>query len=213
MKQDLAQILTRIAALKVVPVIALESVDAALPLGRALVENGLPVAEITFRTSAAAAVIRTLRAAHPELLIGAGTVLNRAQVIEARAAGADFVVSPGLNPNTVLACREFDLPIIPGVNDPSAIELALELGLNALKFFPAEPSGGIRMIKALLGPYPQLKLMPTGGISPTNILDYLAIPQVIACGGSWMVADEWVRTGNFAEMGRLIREVVELVKV
>ena len=210
MNEDLQQILARIAALKIVPVIALENADGALALGRALVDNGLPVAEITFRTAAAAETIRRLRAAHPDMLIGAGTVLNRAQVEQARAAGASFIVSPGLNPNTVLACREMGLPIIPGVNDPSAIELALELGLNALKFFPAEPSGGIRMIKALLGPYPQLRLMPTGGIGPANIRDYLAIPQVIACGGSWMVTEELLRGGDWAEVGRLTRAAVEL---
>jgi 2-dehydro-3-deoxyphosphogluconate aldolase/(4S)-4-hydroxy-2-oxoglutarate aldolase len=211
MSKDLDQILTRIAALKIVPVIALDNSDDALALGRALADNGLPVAEITFRTAAAAETIRRLRAAHPDMLIGAGTVLNRAQVEQARAAGADFIVSPGLNANTVLACRELAIPVIPGVNNPSAIELALELGLHALKFFPAEPSGGIRMIKALLGPYPQLRLMPTGGIAPANIRDYLAIPQVMACGGSWMVAEELLRSGNWAEVGRLTRAAVELV--
>lgn len=207
----LSSILTRIATLKVVPVIALDNSDAALDLGRTLVDNGLPVAEITFRTAAASETIRRLRAAHPDMLIGAGTVLNRAQVEQARTAGADFIVSPGLNPNTVLACRELAIPIIPGVNNPSAIEQALELGLNALKFFPAEPSGGVRMIKALLGPYPQLRLMPTGGIGPANIRDYLSIPQVLACGGSWMVAEELLRAGNWSEVGRLTREAVELV--
>lgn len=211
MSEDLDRILDRIAALKIVPVIALDNSDDALPLGRALVDNGLAVAEITFRTSAAADTIRRLRDAFPDLLIGAGTVLNRAQVEQARAAGASFIVSPGLNANTVMACRELGLPIIPGVNNPSAIELALELGLSALKFFPAEPSGGIRMIRALLGPYPQLRLMPTGGIAPANIRDYLAIPQVIACGGSWMVSEELLRSRNWSEVGRLTREAVELV--
>jgi 2-dehydro-3-deoxyphosphogluconate aldolase/(4S)-4-hydroxy-2-oxoglutarate aldolase len=209
--EELSSILTRIAALRIVPVIALENSDAALDLGRALADNGLPAAEITFRTAAASETIRRLRAAHPDMLIGAGTVLNRAQVEQARAAGADFIVSPGLNPNTVLACRELAIPIIPGVNNPSAIEQALELGLNALKFFPAEPSGGVRMIKALLGPYPQLRLMPTGGIGPANIREYLSIPQVLACGGSWMVAEELLRAGNWSEVGRLTREAVELV--
>jgi 2-dehydro-3-deoxyphosphogluconate aldolase / (4S)-4-hydroxy-2-oxoglutarate aldolase len=211
MSENLDRILKRISALKIVPVIALENSDHAAALGRALVDNGLPVAEITFRTSAAAETIRRLRVAHPDMLIGAGTVLNRAQAEQARAAGASFIVSPGLNANTVRACQELGMPIIPGVNDPSAIELALELGLDALKFFPAEPSGGIRMIKALLGPYPQLQLMPTGGITPGNIRDYLAIPQVLACGGSWMVAEELLQTGNWKEVGRLTREAVDLV--
>jgi 2-dehydro-3-deoxyphosphogluconate aldolase/(4S)-4-hydroxy-2-oxoglutarate aldolase len=211
MSDDMTPILARIAAARIVPVIALEDAGAAGTLARALVDNGLAVAEITFRTAAAAATIARMRDAHPNLLIGAGTVLNRAQVDEAQAAGADFIVSPGLNPNTVRACRAAGIPCIPGVNDPSAIELALELGLTALKFFPAEPSGGVRMIKALLGPYPQLRLMPTGGISPANIRDYLAIPQVLACGGSWMVADELLRSGNWSEVGRLTREAVDLV--
>lgn len=208
---DLTQILARISALKIVPVIALENSDDAPALGQALVDNGLAIAEITFRTASAAETIRRLRAAYPNMLIGAGTVLNRAQVEQARAAGADFIVSPGLNVNTVSACRELGMPFIPGVNNPSAIEQALELGLSALKFFPAEPSGGIRMIKALLGPYPQLRLMPTGGVAPANIRDYLAIPQVLACGGSWMVAEELLRSGNWSEVGRLTREAVELV--
>lgn len=211
MSANLTEILQRIAALKIVPVVALDDAGAALELGRALVDNGLAVAEITFRTAAAADAIRQLRAAYPELLIGAGTVLNRAQAEQAQAAGADFIVSPGFNPSTVRACRELGIPMIPGVNNPSAIEQALELGLTALKFFPAEPSGGTRMIKALLGPYPQLQLMPTGGISPANIREYLSIPAVLACGGSWMVADELLRTGNWTEVGRLVREAVMLV--
>jgi 2-dehydro-3-deoxyphosphogluconate aldolase / (4S)-4-hydroxy-2-oxoglutarate aldolase len=211
-EQGLQTIVATLATLKIVPVIALERSEDSVPLGRALVENGLPVAEITFRSAVAADAIRQLRAAYPQLLIGAGTVLNRAQVEQAQAAGADFIVSPGLNPNTVHVCNELNIPIIPGVNNPSAIELALELGLTALKFFPAEPSGGTKMIKALLGPYAQLRLMPTGGITPGNIRDYLALPGVIACGGSWMVDKDLLASGNWAEVGRLVREAVALVK-
>jgi 2-dehydro-3-deoxyphosphogluconate aldolase / (4S)-4-hydroxy-2-oxoglutarate aldolase len=211
-EQGLQTIVATLATLKIVPVIALERSEDSVPLGRALVENGLPVAEITFRSAVAADAIRQLRAAYPQLLIGAGTVLNRAQVEQAQAAGADFIVSPGLNPNTVHVCNELNIPIIPGVNNPSAIELALELGLTALKFFPAEPSGGTKMIKALLGPYSQLRLMPTGGITPGNIRDYLALPGVIACGGSWMVDKDLLASGNWAEVGRLVREAVALVK-
>lgn len=211
MKKNLQQILAAIAALKIVPVIALEDSAASVPLGKALVDNGLPIAEITFRSAAAVDSIRRLRAAYPQLLIGAGTVLNRAQVEQAHAAGADFIVSPGLNVNTVLACRELNIPFIPGVNNPSAIELALELGLTALKFFPAEPSGGIKMIKALLGPYPQLQLMPTGGITPANIRDYLAVPAVIACGGSWMVEGALLDRGDWAEVGRRVADAVAAV--
>jgi 2-dehydro-3-deoxyphosphogluconate aldolase / (4S)-4-hydroxy-2-oxoglutarate aldolase len=211
-RKDLQEIVATLASFKIVPVVALERSADSVPLGKALVENGLPVAEITFRSAVAADAIRQLRAAYPQLLIGAGTVLNRAQVEQALAAGADFIVSPGLNPNTVQVCNELNIPIIPGVNNPSAIELALELGLTALKFFPAEPSGGIKMIKALLGPYAQLRLMPTGGITPNNIRDYLALPGVIACGGSWMVDKDLLASGNWAEIGRLVREAVALVK-
>jgi len=212
MAKDLPQILATLATLKIVPVIALERGADSVPLGRALVENGLPVAEITFRSAVAADAIRRLRAAYPQMLIGAGTVLNRAQAEQAQAAGADFIVSPGFNPNTVRVCNELNIPFIPGVNNPSAIELALELGVSALKFFPAEASGGAAMIKALLGPYAQLRLMPTGGINTANIRDYLALPEVIACGGSWMVDKKLLDAGNWSEVGRLVREAVALVR-
>jgi len=206
------QLIQQLSALKIVPVIALERAEDIVPLGRALVENGLPVAEITFRTDAALEAIRLLRQAQPSMLIGAGTVLNKAQIEQAKAAGATFIVSPGLNPNTVRAARDLDIPMIPGVNNPSDIEAAIELGLTAVKFFPAEPSGGVRMIKALLGPYSQMQFMPTGGIGPHNIRDYLAIPGVIACGGSWMVEPALVREGNWAEIGRLARAARDLVQ-
>jgi len=206
------QLIQQLSALKIVPVIALERAEDIVPLGRALVENGLPVAEITFRTDAALEAIRLLRQAQPSMLIGAGTVLNKAQIEQAKAAGATFIVSPGLNPNTVRAARDLDIPMIPGVNNPSDIEAAIELGLTAVKFFPAEPSGGVKMIKALLGPYSQMQFMPTGGIGPHNIRDYLAIPGVIACGGSWMVEPALVREGNWAEIGRLARAARDLVQ-
>jgi len=206
------QLIQELSALKIVPVIALERAEDIVPLGRALAENGLPVAEITFRTDAALEAIRLLRQAQPSMLIGAGTVLNKAQIEQAKAAGATFIVSPGLNPNTVRAARDLDIPMIPGVNNPSDIEAAIELGLTAVKFFPAEPSGGVRMIKALLGPYSQMQFMPTGGIGPHNIRDYLAIPGVIACGGSWMVEPALVREGNWAEIGRLARAARDLVQ-
>lgn len=204
-------LLEKLAALKIIPVIAIDNSADILPLGKALVDNGLPVAEITFRTAAAVDAIRLLRAAQPDMLIGAGTVLNRAHIEQALAAGASFVVSPGLNPNTVRAAQALQVPILPGVNNPSDIEAALELGLTALKFFPAEASGGIRMVKALLGPYSQIRLMPTGGISAANIRDYLAIPGVIACGGSWMVEPDLLQRRDWAEVGRRVREAVALV--
>lgn len=198
----------RLAELKVVPVIALDKAEDILPLGKQLAENGLPVAEITFRSDAAAESIRLLRKAYPEMLIGAGTVLNEAQVIEAKEAGADFIVSPGLNPNTVKACQKHNITIIPGVNNPSLVEQALELGIDTVKFFPAEASGGLAMLKSLLGPYQQLKVMPTGGVSPKNIHDYLALPAVLACGGTWMVDKSLINDGAWDEIGRLVREIV-----
>jgi 2-dehydro-3-deoxyphosphogluconate aldolase/(4S)-4-hydroxy-2-oxoglutarate aldolase len=208
----MSSITEQLQALKVIPVIAIEQAEDIIPLGAALVNNGLPVAEITFRSAAAVEAIRLLRQSQPEMLIGAGTVLNREQVIAAKEAGATFIVSPGFNPNTVKACQELDIPIIPGVNNPSTMEAALEMGLTTLKFFPAEASGGTAMIKALLAPYTQVKLMPTGGISTHNINEYLAIPRVIACGGSWMVDKKLIAEKQWEEIGRLTREAVAQVQ-
>ncbi|AEX22357.1 bifunctional 4-hydroxy-2-oxoglutarate aldolase/2-dehydro-3-deoxy-phosphogluconate aldolase [Vibrio sp. EJY3] len=201
----------RLAKLKVVPVIAVDNAQDILPLGKALVENGLPVAEITFRSDAATEAIRLLRTTYPDILIGAGTVLNEAQVIEAKEAGADFIVSPGLNPITVKACQKHKITIVPGVNSPSLVEQALELGVDTVKFFPAEASGGLAMLKSLLGPYQQIKVMPTGGINQNNIHDYLALPAVLACGGTWMVDKSLVHKGAWDEIGRLVREIVAAV--
>lgn len=197
--------------IKVIPVIALDNAEDIIPLGKALAENGLPAAEITFRSSAAAKAIRLLREAQPDMLIGAGTVLNRKQVIAAKEAGATFIVSPGFNPNTVKACQELGIDIVPGVNNPSTVEAALEMGLTTLKFFPAEASGGIAMVKSLLAPYTNIQLMPTGGISPKNVNDYLSICRVIACGGTWMVDKKLINEGKWDEIGRLAREAVSLV--
>ena len=202
----------RLQALKIVPVIALERAEDALPLGEALLQSGIPAAEITFRTAAAAEAIRRLRDAQPEMLIAAGTVLNAAQAKAAQQAGADFIVSPGFNPNTVKACQDMDIAITPGINNPMAIEAALELGISTVKFFPAEASGGIPMLKALLAPYAMLQVMPTGGIGVKNIRDYLALPNVIACGGSWMVEKSLLAAQNWDEVARLSREAVALVQ-
>ena len=202
----------RLQALKIVPVIALERAEDALPLGEALLQSGIPAAEITFRTAAAAEAIRRLRDAQPEMLIAAGTVLNAAQAKAAQQAGADFIVSPGFNPNTVKACQDMGIAITPGINNPMAIEAALELGISTVKFFPAEASGGIPMLKALLAPYAMLQVMPTGGIGVKNIRDYLALPNVIACGGSWMVEKSLLATQNWAGIRRLGKEAVALVQ-
>lgn len=208
----MSTIAQQLAAIKVIPVIAIDRAEDIIPLGKALADNGLPAAEITFRSEAAAEAIRLLRQAQPEMLIGAGTILNREQAIAAKEAGATFVVSPGFNPNTVKACLEIGIDIVPGVNNPSAVEAALEMGLTTLKFFPAEASGGINMVKALLGPYTQIQFMPTGGINAKNVKEYLAIDRVFACGGTWMVDKALINEGRWDEIGRLAREAAELVK-
>lgn len=205
------QLIEKLQSYKIIPVIQINQVEQAVPLAKTLVENGLPVAEVTFRTEAAAEAIRLMREACPELCIGAGTVLNAEQVDRAVAAGAEFIVAPGLNPNTVRYCQQQGIPVVPGVNNPSQVEQALELGLTFLKFFPAEASGGINMIKSLLAPYVNISLMPTGGISKANVRDYLAIDRVACCGGTWMVATSLIDNGDWEEIGRLVREAVELV--
>ncbi len=196
----------RLQQIKIVPVIAINDAAHAVPLAKVLVENGLPCAEVTFRTDAAQESIRLMRDAYPELLIGAGTVLTTQQVDQAISAGADFIVSPGLNPTTVKYCQQRGIAIVPGVNNPSLVEHAMELGLKTLKFFPAEPSGGVAMLKALSAVYP-VQFMPTGGVNPRNVADYLAIPSVVACGGTWMVPSDLMDSGNWDEIARLVREL------
>ncbi|OOF61474.1 bifunctional 4-hydroxy-2-oxoglutarate aldolase/2-dehydro-3-deoxy-phosphogluconate aldolase [Rodentibacter sp. Ppn85] len=206
------QIVEKLRQLKVVPVIAVDDAQDIIPLVKTLSENGLPVAEITFRSAAGEEAIRLTRQHFPDVLIAAGTVLTPAQVVAAKNAGADCIVTPGFNPNIVKLCQELGLPITPGVNNPMAIEAALELGVNAVKFFPAEASGGVKMIKALLGPYGQLQIMPTGGIGLHNIKDYLDIPNVVACGGSWFVEKQLIKSKNWDEIERLVKEVVDLTR-
>ncbi|MGY5449521.1 bifunctional 4-hydroxy-2-oxoglutarate aldolase/2-dehydro-3-deoxy-phosphogluconate aldolase [Agarivorans sp. MS3-6] len=192
--------------LKVIPVIAIDNADDAVPLAKVLVDNGLPCAEITFRTPAAAQAIANMREAYPDMLIGAGTVLTSEQVDQAIDAGVDFVVSPGFNPTTVLYCQQRNMPIIPGVNNPSLVEQAMEMGLDTLKFFPAEPSGGVGMLKALTAVYP-VKFMPTGGVSVKNINDYLSINAVLACGGTWMVPANLIKDQNWDAIAELVKAI------
>ncbi|WP_181397587.1 bifunctional 4-hydroxy-2-oxoglutarate aldolase/2-dehydro-3-deoxy-phosphogluconate aldolase [Vibrio sp. 11986-1-5] len=196
----------RLAQIKIVPVIAINHAQQALPLAKVLMDNGLPCAEITFRTEAAQEAIRLMREAYPEMLIGAGTVLTTAQVDQAQQAGADFIVSPGLNPTTVKYCQQRGIAIVPGVNNPSLVEQAMELGLRTLKFFPAEPSGGVAMLKALSAVYP-VKFMPTGGISAANVQHYLNLPSVVACGGTWMVPTDLMDKGDWPAIAKLVREL------
>ncbi|UTT87189.1 bifunctional 4-hydroxy-2-oxoglutarate aldolase/2-dehydro-3-deoxy-phosphogluconate aldolase (plasmid) [Vibrio pelagius] len=197
----------QLASLKVIPVIAINKVEDAIPLGKALVDNGMPCAEITFRTECAADAIAAMRQAYPEMLIGAGTVLTNDQVDQAIEAGVDFIVSPGFNPRTVQYCIDKNVPIVPGVNNPSLVEQAMEMGLRTLKFFPAEPSGGVGMLKALTAVYP-VKFMPTGGVSLKNVDDYLSIKSVLACGGTWMVPTNLIDEGRWDELGQLVKDAV-----
>ena len=204
-------VLVKLGKIGIVPVIALDDAKDALPLGKALLAGGIACAEVTFRTAAAEDVIRTLTKELPEMLTGAGTVLTTEQVDRAVAAGAKFIVSPGLKPKVVEYCVNKGIPVTPGCSSPSDIEVALEYGLDVVKFFPAEAAGGIAMIKAMSAPYSGVKFMPTGGINSGNINNYLSFNKVLACGGSWMVDKKLVAAGNFAEIERLSREAVETI--
>ncbi len=205
------EVLQQIGAFGVVPVVKLDRVEDAVPLAKALVDGGLPLAEVTFRTDAAEASIKAMSEAYPEMLIGAGTVLTTDQVDRAVNAGAKFIVSPGLNPKIVSYCISKNIPITPGCSNPSDIEAAIELGLDVVKFFPAEACGGLAAIKAMSAPYGGIKFMPTGGINENNIGSYLAFNKILACGGSWMVKDSLVKEGNFAEITRMTRAAVQKV--
>jgi len=205
-------VLEKIQKTGIIPVVVLNDVKDAEPLAKALIEGGLPCAEVTFRTDAAEESIRIMKEKFPELLLGAGTVLTTEQVDRAVAAGAEFIVSPGLNPRIVKYCVEKNIPITPGCANASDIEQALENGLEVVKFFPAEPAGGLKMIKALAAPYVGVKFMPTGGISASNVRDYLAYDRIIACGGSWMVSGDLVKAGEFDKIKELTAEAAAIVK-
>jgi 2-dehydro-3-deoxyphosphogluconate aldolase/(4S)-4-hydroxy-2-oxoglutarate aldolase len=207
----MTDIFERIRAAGIVPVIKLAEAEGARALGRALLDGGLPVAEVTFRTGAAPDAIRLLRQEFPSLLVGAGTVTTLAQVDAALAAGASFAVAPGYNPRVVDHCLDRGLPIVPGVSAPTQVELGLERGLRLLKFFPAEISGGVKMLKALHGPYAEATFMPTGGVDASNLGSYLALPYVAAVGGSWMVKEDLLAAGRYADVTALCAEAVRLV--
>ena len=204
-------ILTKIGQIGIVPVVALDRAEDALPLGKALMVGGIPCAEVTFRTSAAKEAIRIMTSNFPDMLVGAGTVLSCEQVDEAVEAGAKFIVSPGLNPEVVKYCIDKEIPVTPGVATPSEVEQAIGLGLDVVKFFPAEAAGGLPMIKAMSAPYTSMKFMPTGGINKDNIATYLAFNKVLACGGSFMVDKKLIAAGRFDEVARLSREAVDAV--
>ncbi len=201
-------IVEKLSKYGIVPVIKIERLEDAVPLAKALCAGGLPVAEVTFRTDCAAQAIKVMKEACPEMLIGAGTVLNPTQVEEAIEAGSEFIISPGFNPTTVAYCLEKNYPIIPGTSTPSDMEKAIEFGLDTVKFFPAEASGGLKSIKAMSAPYGQLKFMPTGGITPDNLNEYLAFEKIIACGGTWIVPDVLVKEKRFDEVTKLTKQAI-----
>lgn len=194
----------------VVPVVVLDDAKDALPLAKALVEGGLPCAEVTFRTEAAAESIRQMIEAYPEMLVGAGTVLTTEQVDEAVAAGAKFIVSPGFDPEIVDYCIEKKVPVLPGCATPSEVAQVVKRGLKVVKFFPAEQAGGIAMIKAMAAPYHTLKFMPTGGINQENLKDYLSFDKILCCGGSWMVKGDLIKAGAFDKICELTKEAKKL---
>ncbi len=204
-----ANIFRQIELEGIVPVIKIDDANDAIPLAKALVNGGLHCAEVTFRTSAAKEAISLITQNVPEILVGAGTVLTTEQVDQAMKAGAKFIVSPGLNENIVKYCQEHDYPILPGVCSPSEIEKGLALGLTKLKFFPAEPSGGLKMIKALAAPYTTVRFMPTGGINELNLTDYLSNDKIFACGGSWMVKSELIKNGAYDQITALSKAAVK----
>lgn len=196
----------------IVPVVKINDAKDAVPLAQALRRGGLNCAEITFRTDAAEQAIRNIADAFPDMLIAAGTVLSPEQADRAMAAGARFIVSPGLNPAVVGHCVEKGYPVIPGICTPSEIELAMSFGLSYVKFFPAEAAGGVKMIRAMSAPYSGIRFMPTGGISTANLKDYLGCKAVFACGGSWMVPADKISDGAFDQIEALTAQAVELLK-
>lgn len=205
---DMHPVLKKISDIGIVPVVAIDDAKKAVPLAKVLVAGGLPVAEVTFRTAAGEEAIRTISREVPEMLVGAGTVLTREQVDRALAAGAQFIVSPGFNPDTVTYGLSKGALMIPGTATPGEMEQAMALGLDVVKFFPAEQNGGVAKLKALAGPYKTLKWMPTGGVNAKNLTDYLSFDQIVACGGTWMVKGELLQREDWDEVTRLSRQAV-----
>lgn len=203
--------LAAVLEMRIIPVVAIDNADDAPALAEALIAGGLPCAEITFRTAAAEAAIKAM-ALRGDMTVGAGTVLTVEQAQKAVDAGATFIVAPGLNPKVVRFCQEINVPVTPGVATPTDIETAMDLGLNVLKFFPAEAFGGLKTLKAISAPYQAVKFIPTGGLNAANVSDYLKHSKVAACGGSWMVKSSLIAEGAFEHITRLTREAVQIVK-
>ena len=204
-------VMKQLSLIGIVPVIAINDAADAVPLAKALIDGGLPCAEVTFRTAAAADAIKAMTEAYPEMVVGAGTVLTTEQVDRAVAAGAKFIVSPGLNPTTVKYCQEIGVPVCPGTANPSDIEVALSLGLKTVKFFPAEAAGGLKYIKSIAAPYGDVRFMPTGGVSEKNLLEYLSFNKIICCGGSWMVPGDAIKAKDWDRIRDLTASAVQLM--
>lgn len=202
------QIFNTIKSIGIVPVIAIDDAAKAVPLAKALVAGGLPIAEVTFRTAAAEDAIKAIAKNVPEMLLGAGTVLTCEQADKAIAAGVKFIVSPGFHPEVVRHVLSTGVSMIPGTETPGEMEQAMSMGLNVVKFFPAEQNGGIDKLKAIAGPYKNLQWIPTGGIHADNLLKYLSFDQIAACGGTWMVKKELIDEENWQEITRLTKEAV-----
>ena len=206
------EVLMKIGQMGIVPVVVLNDVKNAVPLAQSLINGGLPCAEVTFRTEAAQQSIAEISKNFPQMFVGAGTVLTTEQVDRAVDAGAKFIVSPGFNPKVVEYCIKKGYPVTPGIMTPTELEMALEFGLDVVKFFPAENAGGLKMIKSMAAPYTKMKFMPTGGINPQNVREYLQCDKILACGGSWMVKGDLINSGNFAEIEKLTKEASQIVK-
>lgn len=208
----MADVMKMVEEKRVVPVVKLDRVEDAAPLAEALIKGNLPIAEVTFRTDAAEESIRIMSEKFPEMLVGAGTVTNVAQAEKAVAAGAKFIVTPGFSRAVTEYAVKNNIPIFPGICTPTELMFALEFDLPVVKFFPAEQYGGLKTIGALAAPFPKMKFMPTGGVGPKNLKEYLANPKIVACGGSWMVKDSLVKEGKFDEIARLSAEAVALAQ-
>ncbi len=210
--REMKDIFEELYQIGIVPVVVIDDAKDAEGLVKALVNGGLPCAEVTFRTEAAEEAIRIMSEKFPEMLVGAGTVLTPEQAERAIKAGAKFIVSPGLNPEVVKYCLAREIPVTPGTQTPAEMETAIRLGLKVVKFFPAEPAGGLPMIKAVAAPYTMLRFMPTGGIGAANVREYLKYDRIIACGGSWMVKKDLIAAGKFDEIEKMVKEASDIVK-
>ncbi|TKJ22063.1 MAG: 2-dehydro-3-deoxyphosphogluconate aldolase [Promethearchaeota archaeon Loki_b32] len=204
-------VMKKLQELRLIPVVTIENSENAIPLGQALIEAGLPIIEITFRTLAAEQSISVLSKNMSHIFVGAGTVLTIEQIKKAVNAGAQFIVTPGFNPKIIDYCLSNKIPIIPGVNTPTMVEWALDRGLKVVKFFPANLSGGTKMLESLAGPYPEMKFVPTGGINNESLVDYLKLSNVLACGGSWIVKKDLISTGQFEEIKNLTKTAISLI--